>query len=83
MPKAKQHLKRRRLGRLSPRGSVWLQCPYCHELVCMTVESDVCGEMIQDCSVCCNPWRLTVTQPEGELGDEPAVTFGHVDIDRL
>lgn len=36
-------------------------CPYCGEEVEIYVEPDVRGTLIQDCEVCCNPWRLRVT----------------------
>jgi len=36
-------------------------CPYCGEAVNIYVEPDVRGSFIQDCEVCCNPWRVRVT----------------------
>jgi Cysteine-rich CPXCG len=35
-------------------------CPYCGEAVEIYVESDVKGSFVQDCEVCCNPWRVRV-----------------------
>lgn len=35
-----------------------VQCPYCGELVEVGFESDVEGEMVHDCEVCCRPWRV-------------------------
>jgi hypothetical protein len=35
-------------------------CPYCGESVALVLESDVAGEFVQDCEVCCNPWRVKV-----------------------
>jgi len=35
-------------------------CPYCGESVEIFLESDVRGTLVQDCEVCCNPWRLRV-----------------------
>ena len=35
-------------------------CPYCGEQVEIYVERDVNGSFVQDCEVCCNPWRVTV-----------------------
>lgn len=32
-------------------------CPFCGEQVDIYVEPDVDGSFIQDCEVCCNPWR--------------------------
>ena len=37
-------------------------CPYCGELVEIYVEPDVRGSFVQDCEVCCNPWRVRVTR---------------------
>jgi hypothetical protein len=36
-------------------------CPYCGEELEIYVEPDVRGSFVQDCEVCCNPWRLSVT----------------------
>lgn len=36
----------------------WVTCPYCGEEVEIYVEADVRGTFVQDCEVCCNPWRL-------------------------
>ena len=36
-------------------------CPYCGEQVDIFVEEDVRGSFVQDCEVCCNPWRVHVT----------------------
>ena len=36
-------------------------CPYCGEDVEIFVEPDVSGSFVQDCEVCCNPWRIRVT----------------------
>jgi hypothetical protein len=35
-------------------------CPYCGEELEIYVEADVRGTLIQDCEVCCNPWRVRV-----------------------
>lgn len=37
-----------------------VQCPYCGEYVEIAVEPDVRGTFVQDCEVCCNPWRVRV-----------------------
>ena len=42
-------------------------CPYCGEQVEIYVELDVRGSYVQDCEVCCNPWKVRVTRQEGEL----------------
>jgi hypothetical protein len=48
-------------------------CPYCGEEVEIYVEPDTRGTFVQDCEVCCNPWRLRVIG----RGDER-----HVDVQR-
>ena len=48
-------------------------CPYCGESVEIYVEADVRGVFIQDCEVCCNPWRVRVSMTDGER---------HVDVAR-
>ena len=35
-------------------------CPYCGEQIEIYVEPDVRGSFVQDCEVCCNPWRVRV-----------------------
>jgi hypothetical protein len=40
-------------------------CPYCGEQVEIYVEPDVRGSFVQDCEVCCNPWRVRVRGSEG------------------
>ena len=35
-------------------------CPYCGETIEIIVEEDVRGSFVQDCEVCCNPWRVRV-----------------------
>jgi len=41
-------------------------CPYCGEEVEIYLEPDVRGNFVQDCEVCCNPWRVTVSHEGGE-----------------
>jgi hypothetical protein len=36
-------------------------CPYCGEQVAVYVEPDTRGTFVQDCEVCCNPWRVRVS----------------------
>jgi cysteine-rich CPXCG protein len=36
-------------------------CPFCGEQVEIYVEPDVNGSFVQDCEVCCNPWRVHVS----------------------
>ncbi len=39
-------------------------CPYCGEQIEIYVEPDVRGSFVQDCEVCCNPWRVMVRSGE-------------------
>src|SRR5258705_11570745 len=43
-------------------------CPYCDEEVEIYLESDVKGSFVQDCEVCCNPWRGRVGGSGGARG---------------
>ena len=43
-----------------------IDCPYCGEAVEIAVESDLAGEMVWDCEVCCRPWRLIVHREGSE-----------------
>lgn len=36
----------------------FVTCPYCGESIEVYVEPDMRGSFVQDCEVCCNPWRL-------------------------
>ena len=49
-------------------------CPYCGEELEIFIEPDVHGEMVQDCEVCCNPWRLRIARVADRL---------HVEVARL
>jgi Cysteine-rich CPXCG len=35
-------------------------CPYCGEELEIYVDPFVHGTFVQDCEVCCNPWRVSV-----------------------
>ena len=50
-----------------------VQCPYCGEHASVDLEPDVQGTLVQDCEVCCNPWRVEVWWEDGER---------HVDVTR-
>jgi hypothetical protein len=53
------------------------QCPYCGELVDVT--ADVVGPSaetyVEDCPVCCRPWRVRVTR----RGEDVLVRLEHED----
>lgn len=42
-----------------------MTCPYCGEEIEIYVEPDTAGTLVQDCEVCCNPWRVMV-RDDGE-----------------
>ena len=46
-------------------GSTIVQCPYCGESVEILVESDLEGEMVWDCEVCCRPWSVEIVDTHG------------------
>jgi cysteine-rich CPXCG protein len=41
-------------------------CPYCGEEVEIYLEPDMRGAIVQDCEVCCNPWRLRIVDEGGD-----------------
>ena len=47
-----------------------VQCPYCGEEMSLYVEPDVRGSFVQDCEVCCNPWRVRVVGRHDERSVE-------------
>jgi len=51
-------------------------CPYCGERVEIVVEEDVRGSFVQDCEVCCNPWRVRVTGARGNRAVDVARADG-------
>ena len=50
-------------------------CPYCGEEVQLYLEPDVAGSLVQDCEVCCNPWRVLITRD----GDDCVVDVSRAD----
>ena len=46
--------------------TVRVQCPYCFELVDLYIDPQQRGEMVQDCDVCCHPWRVLVSRRRDE-----------------
>lgn len=50
-------------------------CPYCGEDSDIYIEPDVTGSLVQDCEVCCNPWRIRVFRE----GRERYVDVGRAD----
>ena len=52
-----------------------VMCPYCGETLTIYVEADLRGSFVQDCEVCCNPWRVRVRG----RGDERSVELSRAD----
>ena len=49
------------VGARSMSDEFSVTCPFCGEQVEIYVEPDVRGTFVQDCEVCCNPWRVRVS----------------------
>jgi hypothetical protein len=49
--------------------SALVQCPYCGEQVELELESAGPSrqEYVEDCSVCCRPWKVRVTRDEDQV----------------
>jgi hypothetical protein len=62
-------------GRMSTDEFV-ITCPYCGEDCDVYVEPDVTGSFVQDCEVCCNPWRLHVSGQEDDRSVDVARADG-------
>lgn len=39
-------------------------CPYCGQTQWLAVDPDTQGELVEDCDVCCHPWRLLASRNE-------------------
>lgn len=44
--------------------AVDVACPWCFEQQELWIDPQTAGEMIQDCDVCCRPWRVWVSRDE-------------------
>jgi hypothetical protein len=56
------------LGNGTADTSAVVYCPYCGEAVEIGLDpgSGSVQQYVEDCQVCCQPWRVTVTyQPDG------------------
>ena len=56
------------LGDGSADLSATVQCPYCGEEVEISLDqgSGESQQYVEDCQVCCNPWRVSVSYHEGQ-----------------
>lgn len=53
---------------MRPDDTQLVTCPYCGEEIEIYIELDVRGSYVQDCEVCCNPWKVHVTREhDGEI----------------
>lgn len=53
---------------------VEVQCPWCFEFVELVIDPETEGSYVEDCEVCCRPWRIVVARD----GDR----VPHVAVDR-
>ena len=65
----------RRMSEQTMDDEFVVQCPYCGETIEIYVERDVRGVFVQDCEVCCNPWRVQVVG----VGEERSLTVDRAD----
>jgi len=63
-----------RVERIDAMASRTIECPYCGEEVELVLEADTSGELVIDCEVCCNPWRVRIAPGRSAAG---------VDVSRL
>jgi hypothetical protein len=57
------------------RDSFFVTCPYCGEEVEIYLEPELSGTLVQDCEVCCRPWRIRLRG----RGDERAIEVTRAD----
>ena len=48
------------------RDEFLVTCPFCGEQLDIYIEPDTRGTFVQDCEVCCNPWRVHIFDQEDE-----------------
>jgi hypothetical protein len=41
-----------------------VQCPYCFEGIEFYVDPGTVGSYVEDCAVCCRPWRVFLSRDE-------------------
>lgn len=42
-------------------------CPYCFERIELFVDPETEGSYVEDCEVCCRPWRVTALRDGDRL----------------
>ena len=42
-------------------------CPWCGEAIELYVDPETRGALVEDCEICCRPWRVVVRREDGEL----------------
>ncbi|MCB9598115.1 MAG: CPXCG motif-containing cysteine-rich protein [Sandaracinaceae bacterium] len=50
-----------------------VSCPWCFETIELYVDPETRGAFIEDCEICCRPWRVYATREDGEV---------HVSVER-
>jgi hypothetical protein len=45
--------------------TITVQCPYCAEPVELYVDPETTGAFVEDCAVCCQPWRVFAERDDG------------------
>jgi hypothetical protein len=55
------------LGDWTFESSAEVTCPYCGEIVTITVDpgGGSSQQYVEDCEVCCNPWQVSVRFTDG------------------
>ena len=56
------------LGDGSADVEATVQCPYCGEAVEISLDpgGGEAQQYVEDCQVCCNPWRVSVSYRDGQ-----------------
>ncbi|HMP72178.1 MAG TPA: CPXCG motif-containing cysteine-rich protein [Kiritimatiellia bacterium] len=53
---------------MDPFTTTTLQCPYCWELIEISIDASVPDQAyVEDCSVCCRPILVTVVSEHGRV----------------
>ncbi|MCA9530629.1 MAG: CPXCG motif-containing cysteine-rich protein [Myxococcales bacterium] len=44
--------------------TVTVYCPYCGAATELYVDPETTGAFVEDCALCCNPWRVEASRDE-------------------